>query len=139
MPLRYEPHITRAYALANPAWWFVFGDNMARSGYGGLARELRSLPNSIGVRTKRLPSTETGAYFSDSEYDHWRGFISIDLALVEAKLKALCTVVWPRKGLGRGLSQMHVKCPRLLAYLESEEDRFGRVYGNTNYNQEVLR
>jgi hypothetical protein len=45
-------HITREMVRADPSTVFVFGDNMARNGLAGQAKEMRGEPNAIGVPTK---------------------------------------------------------------------------------------
>jgi hypothetical protein len=50
---------------ANPDCIFVFGDNSARKGLGGQAKEMRGEPNALGIATKRLPAMTPEAFFSD--------------------------------------------------------------------------
>ncbi len=66
MPIRREPHITRQMVRAEPEAYWVFGDNLARKGLGGKAREMRGEPNTIGIVTKRAPTMNPEAFFSDT-------------------------------------------------------------------------
>ena len=81
---------------------FVFGDNMARKGKGGQAI-IRGCPNAFGVATKRYPSMNEDAFFSDQpdEFD----VVMNDLRQLY-KLSKSHTVVFPVGGIGTGLAQM---------------------------------
>ena len=52
----------------NPNKIYIYGDNDERKGLGGQAI-IRNEPNTIGIRTKKKPSTEKGAYYTDKEFD----------------------------------------------------------------------
>ena len=59
---------TRAEIKANPDKLYVFGDNMARVGLGGQAKEARGEPNSVGIPTKWRPGKNDGDYFSNQDW-----------------------------------------------------------------------
>jgi hypothetical protein len=59
---------TRQDLRDNPAKLFVFGDNFARRGLGGQAREARGEPNAIGIRTQKAPTYEPSDFLTDAEY-----------------------------------------------------------------------
>lgn len=59
---QYTPKLLRA----NPDKVYVFGDNMKGFGKGGQAI-IRDEPNAFGIPTKRYPSKDDWAYFSDKE------------------------------------------------------------------------
>ena len=81
---------------------FVFGDNMARKGKGGQA-VIRDCPNAFGIATKRYPSMNEDAFFSDQpdEFD----VVMNDLRQLY-KLSKSHTIVFPVGGIGTGLAQM---------------------------------
>ena len=81
---------------------FVFGDNMVRKGKGGQA-VIRDCPNAFGVATKRYPSMNEDAFFSDQpdEFD----VVMNDLRQLY-KLSKSHTIVFPVGGIGTGLAQM---------------------------------
>ena len=51
----------------NPEWIFVFGDNLARKGYGGAAK-LRDHPQSYGFITKKYPGHKDSDFYTIEEY-----------------------------------------------------------------------
>lgn len=110
----------RANARAHPKWLFVFGDNLARSGFGGQARELRGEPNAIGIPTKHRPAMDDAAFFTDGIFDDpdVMRVINDELGKLDRALAAGQNVVLPRDGVGTGLSQLPQRAPRSHAYLE---------------------
>jgi hypothetical protein len=86
---------------------FVFGDNMKRYGKGGQAI-IRDEHNSFGIATKRYPSKDNRAYFSDKpdELDTMMG----DLRSLH-KLARGSVVVFPAWGIGTGLAMLERKSP----------------------------
>lgn len=95
---------------------FVFGDNLERRGKGGQA-VIRYERNSFGVATKVKPSTSVESFFDDSSPAHYSA-VKEDLL----KLKEIgkdTTLVFPSGGLGNGLSQMHLRCPKLFSYMNT--------------------
>ncbi len=119
MPLLFQQRITRAELRRNPDRLYVFGDNLERIGYGGLARECRGEPNAIGVPTKRASSMDYAAFFTNEDYDVWvkaaqPAWDRIEKAVLEGK-----TVLFPKAGLGTGLSQLGQRAPRISGANES--------------------
>ncbi len=53
--------ITRAEVRANPDRYYVFGDNMTGTGYGGQAAQMRGEVNAVGVPTKWRPDNNEGS------------------------------------------------------------------------------
>lgn len=107
---RYDRNMIRR----NPNILFVFGDNLARRGFGGQAAEARGEPNSVGIVTKMSPSQ----YLTD---DNW---YDVKDAIVEAfnrlrnHLVKGGTVVWPQDGVGTGLAQLPTRAPLLNLAIE---------------------
>lgn len=100
----------------NPHKIFVFGDNLQRKGKGGQA-VIRYERNSFGVATKVKPSTSVGSFFDDSNPNHYK---AIEDDLLELKeIGKDTTLVFPSGGLGNGLSQMHLRCPKLFSYMNT--------------------
>lgn len=112
--------ITREYVRANPTMMFVFGDNMARRGYGGQAKAMRNEPNAIGVPTKWTPSLEDAAYFYDADWDQLmvRDAIMRAFQQIENALTLGHDVVIPSDGLGTGLADLPKRGPRIFEYIE---------------------
>lgn len=59
--------ITQEFLDYNSNCYFVFGDNLERTGYGGAAK-LRDHPHSIGFITKKFPSNEDSSFYKPEEY-----------------------------------------------------------------------
>lgn len=86
---------------------FVFGDNTKRYGKGGQAI-IRDEPNAFGIATKRYPSRDDWAYFSDREDE--KQFVLQDLRNLY-KLSQHKIVVFPAAGIGTGLAEMEKRSP----------------------------
>ena len=121
-------YITRRMVQDNPETIFVFGDNLQRRGLGGQAKEMRGEPNSIGVPTKRSPTRENSAYFTDADL----GNLEVKLAIYQAfqKIKEALmsgkTVVIPSAGLGSGLAQLPTRAPKINAFIEEAIENLGK-------------
>lgn len=86
----------------NPEKIYVFGDNMKRYGKRGQA-VIRDEPNAYGIATKRYPSMEDWAFFSDKDDE-------FDCVLNDLRglyiLSKTHTIVFPKAGIGTGLADM---------------------------------
>lgn len=113
--------ISRQYVRANRDKLFLFGDNSERRGFGGQARAMRREPNAIGIPTKKSPSYEDAAFFTDQEYEQNK--TAIDLAFAEIARRAasdeIQVIVIPSNGLGTGRAQLQARAPRTFAYLQN--------------------
>lgn len=116
--MRFEKFITRQMLKDEPNTLFVFGDNMAREGYGGQAAEMRGEPNAVGIPTKWTPSNNRWAFFADKDLKE----VKIDIN--EAFIKLFChasqngEIVWPQDGIGTGLADLKNKAPAIWDYIE---------------------
>lgn len=100
---------TKELLRANPDKVFTFGDNMKGFGKGGQA-VIRDEPNAFGIPTKRLPSMNEKAFFSDKEDER----LAVMRTLRELyKLAQTKTIVFPQYGIGTGLARMSEKSPEL--------------------------
>lgn len=109
--------ITRADLRANPDTLYAFGDNMARRGMGGQAREMRGEPNAVGVPTKWEPTMHAGAFFDDKDTLAYEA-IEGEFDRLAWHLRAGNTVAIPADGLGTGLADLPRRAPRIHAYIE---------------------
>ena len=109
----YNKHLMEA----NPNCLFVFGDNMMRVGNGGQA-VIRPYPNTFGVATKAAPSMDENAFFSDDKQRHF-DTIRDDLGMLkEIMLSGVYQkIIFPRNGLGTGLSKLREKAPKINALM----------------------
>lgn len=113
----------RAIILANPSVLFVFGDNLARVGYGGQAAEARGCLNAIGIPTKVSPTKFI--FDEDVEEDYYRYVVPVINAfgILRQHLRQGGTMVWPEDGVGTGLARLHVTAPRFLKALEGVKEK----------------
>ncbi len=128
MPIIYQKWIKRQDLRDNPERIYVFGDNMARKGLGGQAKEMRGEPNALGVATKWRPDMLESAFFSDS-YPPCFEVVATDMAKVMTMLQAGRTVVIPKDGIGTGLSELPKRAPKLNAAIAKGWDGLGIAFG----------
>jgi hypothetical protein len=103
---------------------FIFGDNNARVGKGGQA-VIRGYPNTMGIRTKKGPSTKSAAYYKDSEYEENCKNILDDILDIKEEALNGSTIVLSRGGYGTGLASLKQKAPKTFEYLcQSLKDHF---------------
>jgi hypothetical protein len=115
----------------NPSTLFVFGDNLARVGFGGQAKEARGEPNSVGIVTKLSPST----FLTDADVDKVRTPIIQAFARLATHLSNGGTVVWPSDGVGTGLAEMPERAPQIYISMEMcKEYLFTYVAGSVTIN-----
>jgi hypothetical protein len=129
MPLHFLDRITRSQLNSHPDWIFVFGDNLARKGLGGLAKECRGEPNTVGIPTKKRPSMEPEAFFKDGDFEAWLSaarpaFDRIEAALLDGK-----TVIFPKGGIGRGLAELPSRAPKIMRAIEMLIETLKRIDG----------
>jgi len=113
--LEFRSHITREMLQDERDKLFVFGDNFARKGFGGQAREMRGEPNAVGIVTKHEPSMNRGAFLNDGYYEIWLEKNSYDFCRLFLHKG---TVVWPSAGIGTGLAQLPVRAPIIFEAIE---------------------
>lgn len=133
MPVAIVHRYTRADFHAHPDKLFVFGDNHARQGHGGQAREARGEPNAVGIRTKKAPTYREQDFLSDSDYTLNVTAILEDLQPVFQALRDGKTVVWPADGVGTGIAGLPTRAPETLRFLNTVIDSLMRVYGTTEF------
>lgn len=123
-----QKFITRQDVRDRRSAVFVFGDNMARKGFGGQAKAMRGEPNAVGIPTKWDPSTRAAAYFSDDDLSHREVRSAIDAGFDKLKLlmRDGLDIVIPADGLGTGLAELPKRAPKLNAYIEDRIARLSR-------------
>ena len=127
MPLEYRKWITREMLQAEPDTLFVFGDNLQRKGLGGQAKSMRGEPNAIGIPTKKRPSNNEDAFFTDQDLDEVRNEIDSEFRRLEAHLIAGGFVVWPEDGIVTGFADLPRRAPKFWDYLEGNRSRLERI------------
>jgi len=121
-----ERVFTERLLRANPEKIYVFGDNMKRRGKRGQAM-IRAEPNAYGIATKRYPSMDAWAFFSDKP-DEFEWVLSDLRGLY--KWSKTHTIVFPVAGIGTGLADMENRSPALWSKMcQIFKDHFGYVNG----------
>jgi hypothetical protein len=111
-----EEHYTTKLLQANPNNIYVFGDNLCGYGLGGQAC-IRLEPNAFGLPTKVYPSTTVTSYFNEEDKHQIKPHLAAKFKYLE-ELATTHTVVFPSAGLGTGLSQLDVRAPSILEFID---------------------
>lgn len=112
MPLIFQKLILRADLKANPQALYVFGDNLARWGLAGQAREMRGQVNSIGLPTKRSPTE----FLTNADLEVIKSATLEARFIIEERLNHLEVVVWPLDGIGTGLAELGRRAPLIESF-----------------------
>lgn len=112
----FQKLIYRDDVKRNPNVLYVFGDNIARKGFGGQAREMRGEPNAIGIATKHSPI----AYFSDKDFEDVIEIIDIDFKPLFTHQTSGGIIIIPTDGIGTGLAQLPSRAPKIHAYIQEK-------------------
>lgn len=108
------PIYRRETLRSQPNVLFVFGDNLARVGYGGQAKEARGEPNSVGIPTKISPSD----YLTDADFYLVKEPIVKAFVLLGIHLRSGKDIVWPKDGVGTGLARLPELAPQIFEAIE---------------------
>lgn len=127
MPVIFQSFIKRDDLKRNRTVKYLFGDNLVRKGFGGQAKEMRGEPNSIGVATKKLPSLDPNAFFTDLEYEENIRQIELDLQAAFEHVESGGILIIPSDGLGTGLSKLKEMAPKTNQFLESQIDKLKSI------------
>jgi hypothetical protein len=122
MPLLFQKMIYNADLRRNRDVLYVFGDNIARKGLGGQAKEMRGEPNAVGVATKRFPHHDEDAYFEETPeaIDAQKAIIDQDMKPLFEHLKRGGIVIWPADGIGTGIAELKTRAPTTYNYVEEK-------------------
>lgn len=110
MQVEYTKMLSIDLCRAHPEKIYIFGDNLKTFGKGGQAI-IRDEPNAFGIPTKRYPSWDDWAFFSDQPDE---------IEAVKESLRKLYkiahnkVIVFPQDGIGTGRAKMKEKSP--IAY-----------------------
>ena len=113
----------------NPNKIYIFGDNLCGIGKGGQAI-IRDCSNAFGIPTKRAPSMDSSAFFSD-QFDEYEAVkAKIEELIILDHCKTDITFVFPTAGLGTGFARkMNQTSPKLFKYMNKMLYKFFGVYG----------
>lgn len=113
--VRIVSRYSRTFIRSMPNVLFVFGDNIARVGFGGQAAEARGEPNSVGIPTKMSPAE----YLYDTQIEIAREPIINAFVRLAEHLRNGGDIVWPRDGVGTGLARLPDTAPILFGSIEA--------------------
>ena len=117
--IEYLDNITRGLVKETPNKVFIFGDNDLREGFGGQAKEMRGENNTIGIVTKKKPNTTSDSYFTDDELENNKKKINADIKQILNQIKKGKTIVFPKNGIGTGMSELDKRAPKTFAFLQA--------------------
>jgi len=117
VPVITQKFVYRSDLQSNRSVMYLFGDNHARKGLGGQAKEMRGEPNAHGIRTKWAPTYNAVDFFSDSQFDKIVEMLDEDFHSVFEHLTMGNIVVLPEDGLGTGISRLPELAPKTFAYI----------------------
>lgn len=106
---------SRLMIKSNPSVLFAFGDNLARVGYGGQAKEARGEKNVVGIPTKISPALE----LSDEDFEMVKQPIVQAFVILAEHLRNGHDVVWPFDGVGTGLARLPQAAPLIFQGIEN--------------------
>lgn len=120
MPVIFQKIIKREDARRNLPVLYAFGDNVARVGLAGQARELRGEKNAVGIRTKYTPSE----YYVEAaaEIIAQNRMIDLDMARLFEQVQRGGVVVWPTCGIGTGHARLPFCAPSTFEHLRRKLD-----------------
>ena len=119
-----EEWYTREDCLTKPDHLFIFGDNMMRIGYAGQA-QIRGINNCLGVATKRSSGMGVNDFFSN-QLDEVETLHTDLKNIKDIMVWDKWNIVFPKDGLGTGLSQLPRRSPTINKFLADKlEEYFG--------------
>lgn len=120
MTLIFQDRITERDLRLNPQVIYLYGDNTLRTGLGGQAKVMRGKPNTWGIATKWIPTTEPHAFFKDEQFDQIEPIIRKDFRPVILHVAKGGVVICPADGLGTGLADLPKRAPRVLDLIRAQ-------------------
>ena len=84
----------------------------------------------MGISTKKLPSNEKEAFYTDDEYEENVAFFEEDVKRIRAYAEEIgaTSLCFPYRGIGTGLAQLGTKAPKTFFYMCT------RLYDLYKYN-----
>lgn len=118
MPVILQSIIKRVDLQSNPTVFYVFGDNLARTGLGGQAAEMRGEPNAIGFPTKHRPAMGPNDFFTDDDLERVREETMPTYRRLREHLANGGIIIWPADGIGTGMAQLQQRAPKIKKYYD---------------------
>jgi len=102
--------------IKSPNKIFIYGDNDLRTGLGGQAI-IRNESNTLGIRTKKKPTHEKDAYYTDKEFDSNKKKIVQDINKILDELLFGTTIIFSEGGYGTDRAKLKEKAPKTYQFL----------------------
>ena len=120
--------------IKEPNKLYVFGDNTWRVGKGGQA-VIRDLINVFGIATKVAPGVNNWDYFKDELNTLSVIFKDISNLVHICSHKRYKFLIFPKEGLGTGLSEMPTRAPESYKIMvQCLNEIFGTTYEHSVIN-----
>ena len=126
--IEYVKYYDSQMCKEHPNWLFLFGDNDVRWGKRGQSI-IRDEPNALGIPTKKLPSLNPDAFYTDDELHMNKLKIDDVFELIHQVASRFEKIVLPQDGIGTGLADLPRKAPQTFAYLETKIEELIRLHG----------
>lgn len=122
MPVVFQKMIYNSDLRRNPDVLYVMGDNLARKGRIGQAKEMRGERNTVGIATKAYPGMLAEDFFGEEPEQilAQKRVIDQDMKPLFAHVAKGGIVIWPADGIGVGYSNLPTCAPTTFDYLESK-------------------
>lgn len=126
MPVCFVDILDRRWIQFRSDLYWVFGDNLLKTGHGGQAGACRGEPNVIGIPTKKRPDMKPDAFFDNPSYAVMMvpAFAEIQFKLMDGE-----TIVVPTAGVGSGLAKIPEKSPELYEWIREQFKGMVKDYG----------
>jgi len=102
--------------IKSPNKIFIYGDNDLRTGLGGQAI-IRNESNTLGIRTKKKPTHEKDAYYTDDEFEENKKKINQDIKKISDELLFGTTIIFSEGGYGTDRAKLKEKAPKTYQFL----------------------
>lgn len=120
--VEYRKFITRNMLINERKKLFIFGDNIARTGFEGQAKEMRGEPNAVGIATKRYPSVSPGSFFTDNDLEAWKKYSEKSIIMLKMHNNTNGIIVWPEAGIGTGQANLKLLAPLIWNEIQKLKD-----------------
>lgn len=130
MPVKIMHRYTRQLIASTPKTLYVFGDNLARRGYGGQAGAARDEPNAVGIPTL----IDCGVPASPDNFHKFKWPVRKAFWKLKLHLMLGGEVVWPEDGVGTGIADLQGNCPELLDLIMDKFHALWEEYGEVDVN-----
>ena len=91
-----------------------------------MAYAFRGELNTVGISTKKRPSNDDNAFYTDTEFENNRIKILEDIAEIKGISSRYKSIYIP-EGIGTGLSQLDTRAPKTYEFLQEQLSKFKTI------------